>query len=111
MGRRVRAQSLLGGPSVLASVAPEVARADGAGVLTPFRFHLLPFDFTLLCRSILAGGMKFREQRFNKTAARTSTTTLTLAAVALAIPTVFHVVATGLPAGGLRRRSDQLPIG
>src|SRR3979411_3321655 len=36
--------------------------------------------------SILAGGMKFREQRFNKTAARTSTTTLTLAAVALAIP-------------------------
>ena len=33
--------------------------------------------------SILAGGIKFREQRFNKTAARTSTTTLTLAAVAL----------------------------
>jgi Ca2+:H+ antiporter len=45
--------------------------------------------------SILAGGMKFREQRFNKTAARTSTTTLTLAAVALAIPTVFHVTAAG----------------
>ncbi|HYZ75659.1 MAG TPA: calcium/proton exchanger, partial [Chthoniobacterales bacterium] len=43
--------------------------------------------------SILAGGMKFREQRFNKTAARTSTTTLTLAAVALAIPTVFHMTA------------------
>jgi Ca2+:H+ antiporter len=45
--------------------------------------------------SILAGGVKFREQRFNKTAARTSTTTLTLAAVALAIPTVFHVTAGG----------------
>jgi Ca2+:H+ antiporter len=45
--------------------------------------------------SILAGGVKFREQRFNKTAARTSTTTLTLAAVALAIPTVFHVTAAG----------------
>jgi len=45
--------------------------------------------------SILAGGMKFREQRFNKTAARTSTTTLTLAAIALAIPTVFHVTAAG----------------
>jgi Ca2+:H+ antiporter len=43
--------------------------------------------------SILAGGIRFREQRFNKTAARTSTTTLTLAAVALAIPTVFHVTA------------------
>src|ERR1700745_4285691 len=45
--------------------------------------------------SILAGGVKFREQRFNKTAARTSTTTLTLAAIALAIPTVFHVTAAG----------------
>jgi Ca2+:H+ antiporter len=45
--------------------------------------------------SILAGGIKFREQRFNKTAARTSATTLTLAAVALAIPTVFHVTAAG----------------
>ncbi len=45
--------------------------------------------------SILAGGMRFREQRFNKTAARTSTTTLTLAAVALAIPTLFHVTAAG----------------
>src|SRR5258707_9533052 len=43
--------------------------------------------------SILAGGTKFREQRFNKTAARTSTTTLTLASFALAIPTVFHVTA------------------
>src|ERR1700756_1836405 len=49
--------------------------------------------------SILAGGIKFREQRFNKTAARTSTTTLTLAAIALAIPTVFHVTATGLAGG------------
>jgi Ca2+:H+ antiporter len=39
--------------------------------------------------------MKFREQRFNKTAARTSTTTLTLAAIALAIPMVFHVTAAG----------------
>jgi Ca2+:H+ antiporter len=43
--------------------------------------------------SILAGGTKFREQRFNKTAARTSTTTLTLASFALAIPTVFHMTA------------------
>jgi Ca2+:H+ antiporter len=45
--------------------------------------------------SIVGGGVKFREQRFNKTAARVSTTTLTLAAVALAVPTVFHVTAAG----------------
>jgi Ca2+:H+ antiporter len=45
--------------------------------------------------SILGGGIRFPEQRFNRTAARASTTTLTLAAVALTIPTVFHVSAAG----------------
>ncbi len=45
--------------------------------------------------SILAGGIKFREQRFNRTAARTSTTTLTLAVIALAIPTVFRAAVAG----------------
>jgi len=56
--------------------------------------------------SILAGGLKFREQRFNKTAARASTTTLTLAALALAIPTVFHVTAAGR-AGGWSQATEQ----
>ncbi len=56
--------------------------------------------------SILAGGLKFREQRFNKTAARASTTTLTLAALALAIPTVFHVSAVG-PSGGWTQATEQ----
>src|ERR1700722_3931615 len=45
--------------------------------------------------SILGGGIRFPEQRFNRTAARASATTLTLAAVALTIPTVFHVTAAG----------------
>jgi len=56
--------------------------------------------------SILAGGLKFREQRFNKTAARASTTTLTLAALALAIPTIFHVSAAG-PSGGWTQATEQ----
>jgi Ca2+:H+ antiporter len=60
--------------------------------------------------SILAGGMKFREQRFNKTAARTSTTTLTLAAIALAIPTVFHVTATGLTGGWSQATEHKLSL-
>jgi Ca2+:H+ antiporter len=60
--------------------------------------------------SILAGGIKFREQRFNKTAARTSTTTLTLAAVALAIPTVFHVTASGLPGGWSQATEHKLSL-
>jgi len=43
--------------------------------------------------SFLAGGMKFPEQKFNRTAASVSTTALTLAAIALVIPAVFHQVA------------------
>ena len=40
--------------------------------------------------SFVAGGAKFPEQRFNKTAARSSATTLILAAIALLLPTLFH---------------------
>lgn len=43
--------------------------------------------------SFFAGGLKFPQQRFNRTAARSSVTTLLLAAVALVVPTVFHLVA------------------
>ena len=43
--------------------------------------------------SFLAGGWKNSEQKFNRTAARTSATTLTLAAIALLIPSVFHLSA------------------
>ena len=43
--------------------------------------------------STLAGGLKFHEQKFNRTAARSSATALLLAAVALVIPTVFHSAA------------------
>ncbi|RYG70183.1 calcium/proton exchanger [bacterium] len=43
--------------------------------------------------SFFAGGLKFPTQRFNRTAARSSVTTLLLAAIALVIPTVFHLVA------------------
>ena len=56
--------------------------------------------------SIVGGGVKFREQRFNKTAARASATTLTLAAVALAVPTVFHVATTGR-SGGWNQATEQ----
>jgi Ca2+:H+ antiporter len=43
--------------------------------------------------SIIAGGSKFKEQFFNRTAASTAATALTLASIALLIPTVFHEVA------------------
>ncbi|MFN2455902.1 MAG: calcium/proton exchanger [Pyrinomonadaceae bacterium] len=47
--------------------------------------------------SFLSGGIKFREQKFNRTAASISSTALSLAAIALIIPTVFHQVAARVP--------------
>ena len=40
--------------------------------------------------SFAMGGAKYPEQRFNRTAARSSATTLILAAIALLLPTLFH---------------------
>ncbi len=47
----------------------------------------------VLGAAFISGGLKFSEQTFNRTAARSSSTTLLLAAIALLIPTVFHHVA------------------
>jgi Ca2+:H+ antiporter len=41
--------------------------------------------------------LKFSKQAFNRTAASISATALTLAAIALVIPTVFHQAAAGIP--------------
>jgi Ca2+:H+ antiporter len=41
--------------------------------------------------------VKFKEQKFNRTAASMSATALTLAAIALLIPTIFHLVAAQVP--------------
>jgi Ca2+:H+ antiporter len=47
--------------------------------------------------SIIVGGAKYKQQFFNRTAASTAATALTLAAVALLIPTIFHEVADNVP--------------
>jgi Ca2+:H+ antiporter len=49
--------------------------------------------------SILFGGTKYKEQRFNGTAARTWAISLSLAAIGLIIPTVFHLTARSSPGG------------
>jgi len=49
--------------------------------------------------SMLLGGTKYKEQKFNRTGARTSTISLSLAAIALIIPTVFHLTASTSPSG------------
>jgi Ca2+:H+ antiporter len=52
--------------------------------------------------SILAGGMKHKNQKFNRTAATMSATLMALSAIGLLVPAVFHWVTTGQP------RSDRL---
>lgn len=49
--------------------------------------------------SIVFGGTKYKEQTFNRTAARTSVISLSLAAIGLIIPTVFHRAADVSPRG------------
>lgn len=47
--------------------------------------------------SFLSGGVKFRKQEFSRVAAGVSVTALTLAAIGLVIPTVFHRAAAVVP--------------
>lgn len=47
--------------------------------------------------SFVAGGVKFKRQVFNRTAASVSATALTLGGIALVIPTIFHQVAAQVP--------------
>ncbi|MCA1818130.1 MAG: calcium/proton exchanger [Acidobacteria bacterium] len=51
----------------------------------------------VLGASLLSGGVKFHKQEFNRTAVGVNATALTLAAIALIIPTVFHQVAARAP--------------
>ena len=53
----------------------------------------------VLGASALAGGVRYPQQRFNKTAARVSATAMSMGAAALIIPTVFHVTANARPGG------------
>lgn len=59
--------------------------------------------------SLIAGGAKFKTQKFDRTAASTAATALTLAAIALLIPTIFHLVAAQVPVaqGGWTPQKEQ----
>jgi Ca2+:H+ antiporter len=46
--------------------------------------------------SLLSGGLKYKRQKFNKTATSMSATALTLGASALLVPTIFHFVASNV---------------
>ena len=61
--------------------------------------------------SMLCGGIKYSEQKFNKTGARTSAISLSLAAIALIIPTVFHMTAERTPNGWSPELERRLSLG
>ncbi len=56
--------------------------------------------------SAFAGGVRFRVQQFNQAGARIAATALTLAAIGLVVPTIFHVSADSI-AGGWSPRAEQ----
>jgi Ca2+:H+ antiporter len=63
--------------------------------------------------SFFMGGVKFTKQVFNRTAASITSTALTLAAIALIIPTIFHQVAAQVPVaqgGWTPEREQQLSL-
>ena len=61
--------------------------------------------------SILFGGVRYKEQYFNRAGARTSVTSLSLAAIGLIIPTVFHLTAYSSPAGWSALAEQKLSLG
>jgi Ca2+:H+ antiporter len=65
----------------------------------------------VLGASALAGGLKFRIQKFNKTAAGVTATAMSMAAVALIIPTVFHITADNRPGGWSPQAEQHLSLG
>ncbi|HEY3741490.1 MAG TPA: calcium/proton exchanger [Bryobacteraceae bacterium] len=52
----------------------------------------------VLGASVLAGGLKYKEQRFNQQAASAQSTLMMLAAIGLVIPAGFHHLTAGTPA-------------
>jgi len=61
----------------------------------------------VLGAATLAGGLKYKNQRFNVTGARAQSTLLTLAAIALIMPAAFHALA----GPGARFKEDSLSLG
>lgn len=64
----------------------------------------------VLGASVLAGGLKFREQKFNRTAATMSATLMALSAIGLLIPAVFHWVTHGTEGTAERNISLEISI-
>jgi Ca2+:H+ antiporter len=62
----------------------------------------------VLGAAVLAGGIKFKRQQFNVTAARAEVTLLTLAAISMIMPAAFHYLSG--PGGRIQENSLSLEI-
>lgn len=60
--------------------------------------------------SLLAGGLKFRQQKFNTTAAQLGATMLALSAVGLLLPAVFHLIVRNNPTAKEQNLSLEIAI-
>lgn len=78
------AAELIIGLMGLAKGLPEVVKASLTGSIIG---NLL----LVLGASMFAGGLRYPRQKFNQTAARALSSTLSIAALAIVIPTIFHV--------------------
>jgi Ca2+:H+ antiporter len=64
----------------------------------------------VLGAAMIAGGAKYQHQTFSRTVARVSSTSLSLAAIGLIIPTVFHFAADQQPGGWSPRAEQRLSV-
>jgi Ca2+:H+ antiporter len=64
----------------------------------------------VLGASILAGGLKYETQYFNRTAASLGVTLLALSTISLIIPALFHMVISGHPSAHERELSLEISI-
>jgi Ca2+:H+ antiporter len=64
----------------------------------------------VLGASILAGGLKYETQYFNRTAASLGVTLLALSTIGLIIPAIFHILASGQPAAHESELSLEISI-
>lgn len=60
--------------------------------------------------SVLAGGLKYPVQKFNRTAATMSATLMALSAIGLLVPAVFHWVTAGMTRGGQMRAESHISM-
>lgn len=64
----------------------------------------------VLGMAIVGGGIKYKEQRFNRSGTRAAVTSLTLASIALITPTIFHVTADLRHAAGYQLLQERLSL-